>query len=83
MKGLTRWQRMLPASSRLAYFPSKPIVLQYNKWERLRRIAQGIPLSLGAQLRLEWIFSIILREKRMSRRQPFILVLAGRLFTSG
>lgn len=72
MKGLTRWQRMLPASPRLAYFPSKPIVLRENKWERLRGIAKNIPLSTGAQLRLEWmIFYYTVGERKAKRTASY------------
>ena len=63
MKRLTRWQRMLPASPRLAYFPSKPIELR-DHWEILREIAEEIPLSTRARLRLEWmIFYFTVGEK--------------------
>ena len=53
-KQRTNWQRMLPASDRLAYFPvQKPIKIE-QKWTLLRKLGKDI-LSPGAQERLEWI----------------------------
>jgi len=52
MKRLTRWERMLPASTKQAYFPAKPI--QSEKWSLLRKLGQDI-LSEKAQLKLEWV----------------------------
>lgn len=64
MRRLTRWQRMLSASPRLAYFPSKPIELR-DHWGVLREIAEEVPLSTGARLRLEWmIFYSTVGEKK-------------------
>jgi hypothetical protein len=51
---ITYWQRMLPATHSLAYFPvQKPINIDH-KWTLLRKLSKDI-LSVGAQGRLEWI----------------------------
>jgi hypothetical protein len=53
MKQLTRWQRLLPASAGLAYFPAKSIHVD-QKWELLRKLGKDL-LTPKAQERLEWM----------------------------
>ncbi len=53
MDKLTRWQKMLPASPKLAYFPTKPVVIT-PKWDLLRKLGKDI-LTPCAQQKLEWI----------------------------
>ncbi len=52
MKKLTRWERMLPACPRMAYWQAKDSTP--SKWQLLRKLGKEI-LSQKAQEKLEWI----------------------------
>jgi hypothetical protein len=52
MKKSTRWERMLPASANLAYWPASDVIP--TKWILLRNLSKDI-LSQKAQEKLEWI----------------------------
>lgn len=51
---LTYWQRAMPASAKLAYFPVQKVINIDKKWILLRKVAKDT-CSKKAQEKLEWI----------------------------